>query len=126
MNKLTIEDIQALKETCEVECKKATGKNGNGAIPTSMWETYSAFANTDGGEIFLGISEKNEKFSVEGIKDVDKVKQDLFNLLKNDQKVSVKLTASSHVCTYEVLSSSFSSKKADLISSASYSTLKGR
>ena len=40
----------------DLEYKKA--KN---ALPDSFWETYSAFANTNGGKIILGIDEKNER-----------------------------------------------------------------
>ena len=37
-------------ETVHLECKLA--KN---AIPANFWETYSSFANTDGGTILLGV-----------------------------------------------------------------------
>ena len=37
-------------ETVRLECKLA--KN---AIPANFWETYSSFANTDGGTILLGV-----------------------------------------------------------------------
>ncbi len=45
----TIKDIGFLRESCELECKKAGGRDGRGAVPESFWETYSAMANTDGG-----------------------------------------------------------------------------
>ena len=47
----SLEDISILRESSEVECKLANGKNGKGALPNDMWESYSAFANTDGGAI---------------------------------------------------------------------------
>jgi predicted HTH transcriptional regulator len=52
-------DIETLSETIEVECKLAAGKDGKGVLPKDFWESYSAFANSYGGEIFLGIGESS-------------------------------------------------------------------
>jgi predicted HTH transcriptional regulator len=53
----TLADIAALRENFEVECKLAVGKDGKGTLPKDFWETYSAFANSYGGDILLGIRE---------------------------------------------------------------------
>ena len=44
-------------ENCELEFKSAKG-----GFPESFWETFSAFANTNGGIIVLGIKHKDKKY----------------------------------------------------------------
>lgn len=46
--KINIKDTLLAGERVTLECKKAT--NG---VPSSLWDTYSAFANTYGGTILL-------------------------------------------------------------------------
>lgn len=46
-------------ESSEVEFKSARG-----GFPGSFWESYSAFANTNGGTIVLGVVEKNNQFFI--------------------------------------------------------------
>lgn len=84
-------DLVDLKETVDVEFKLAEGKDGNGAVPKSLWETYSAMANTMGGEIFLGVKEAHGKFDFKGVKNPEKIIADLWNILNNSQKVSINL-----------------------------------
>ncbi len=79
-------------EGITLECKRAEG-----GLPGSMWETYSAFANTNGGYILLGVSEnyaeksRSKRFSITGVENADKVCQDLWNIVNNKEKVNVNL-----------------------------------
>jgi ATP-dependent DNA helicase RecG len=84
---LTLEDIAAVRETWNVECKLAQGRDGHGAVPEDIWETYSAFANTAGGDIFLGLRELGPgNYELAGIRDADKVVAEFMKGV-NDTKV---------------------------------------
>ena len=98
----TIDDISALRETIEVECKLAAGRDGLGELPKDFWETYSAFANSYGGYVFLGLKETKGRFDVGGIKNTKKVLDDLWNLVNNSQKVSVNLLSDKYITQFVV------------------------
>lgn len=82
-------------------------KECNNSLPKSIWETYSAFANTRGGVIMLGISEDTNaplesRFRIQGVQDAYKLRTDFFNILNNRQKVSRSVLVDSDVRTIEV------------------------
>ena len=66
-------------------------KSFSEGIPKSLWETYSAFANTSGGTIVLGLSERKDGdgFDVTGVRNADGIRDELWSTLNNPQKVSV-------------------------------------
>ena len=83
---LTQSDIKRLidgGETAAVEFKLAKG-----GVPASLWESYSAFANTDSGVIVLGVGESGGKRYVVGIANADKMVADIWNAANNPQRVS--------------------------------------
>ena len=92
MHKLTsLSDISLLRESLVLECKAAQGISGQGEVPKDFWPTYSSMSNAQGGLVILGIQEKSGVFSVVGLKDINKVRSDLFNILNNPGKVSINL-----------------------------------
>lgn len=79
---LSIKDFPS--EGVKVEYKEA--KN---SLPNEFWPTYSAFANTSGGVVYLGISENNEvPTEILGVTNALKVRSDFFTQQANLEKVS--------------------------------------
>jgi predicted HTH transcriptional regulator len=77
-------DLCLNKEDSSFEAKSAIG-----GIPLSMWESYSSFANSFGGTIVLGLEETEDgALVVKGVKNTDKVMNEIWNTLNNPQKVS--------------------------------------
>ena len=89
----SISDIKVLSEGIDLECKLAAGRDNKGELPKkTFWETYSAFANTNGGIILLGVKEeKNHSFSIVGIGDTQKILDELWAAVNNPQTISCNL-----------------------------------
>ena len=87
------------RESSEVEFKSAKG-----GFPGGFWESYSAFANTDGGLIVLGVKESNGHFSLDGMSE-ETAKGYLkvfWDCAHNPNKVSVCLPKEEDVCLEEI------------------------
>lgn len=72
-------------------------KSAKGGLPGSMWETYSAMANTDGGVIVLGVRENDGDFDVHGLDDPTRTERDFWATVNNRGKVSANLLSNSDV-----------------------------
>lgn len=99
---LTKEFLENLSEADDIEFKTALGRDGKGCLPKDFFETYSAFANTMGGKIFLGVELKKNTVVIHGIEDVDKVKKQLFDSLNNPEKASINLVNRNDVNVHEI------------------------
>ena len=96
--RFNISNINSYRENNRLEVKTAREQ-----LPSSFWETYSAFANTEGGCILLGVKERPDKtWYATGIDDVDKMKKELWDLLHNPNKTSACLLTEKNVTAYEL------------------------
>lgn len=91
---IELKNILSRREDEHLEAKSAKG-----GFPDSFWETYSAFANSDGGVILLGVEERaDHTFYVEdGLSDADKMKDTFWKLVNNRQKISHNIVTNSMV-----------------------------
>ena len=97
-NLFDLSKFNSYKEDNRREVKKASG-----GLPVSLWETYSAMANTYGGVIILGIKELADRsWKTTGLKlsDKEKILDDLWNQAHNSQKVSINLLSENDVEIY--------------------------
>jgi predicted HTH transcriptional regulator len=94
---LDMRELNKYRENNRIEAKKATG-----GFPGSLWETYSAFANTQGGCILLGVDELSDgSFSTAELPDPDKLVKEFWNTVDNRQKVSASILTDRHVQVVE-------------------------
>ena len=73
-----------LGEDCDLECKASHDK-----LSKDVWQTISAFANSNGGYIILGITEKKHSFNITGVNNPIQQKKDFWNNHNNPQKLSL-------------------------------------
>ena len=86
MDEKTIKEILLKGERVTLECKKAKSE-----MPKSIWQTYSAFANTIGGMILLGVDKNmqekdiQKRYQIIGVDEPRKIVTDFWNTLNSDK-----------------------------------------
>ncbi len=89
-------DIERYRENNRIEAKLA-----HGGLPESLWETYSAFANTLGGYILLGVTESADKtLRAADLPDPEGLIEEFWRLLP--KRVSVSLLTKEDVFLQEM------------------------
>ena len=90
---LDFENLQLYRENNRIEAKEALG-----GLPESIWETYSAFANAEGGVILLGVEELPDKtLHAVNLLDPQWLLEDFWNIIRDPLRVSVNILTEEHV-----------------------------
>ena len=95
-----IANFNAYKEDNRREVKKAKG-----GLPTSLWDTYSSFANCYGGVILLGVVEnKDGSWRTTGLKKTEegKLLKDFWDTINNRKKVNINLLSDDDVEVHDI------------------------
>ncbi len=91
-------NIEKYKENNRIEAKKAVG-----GFPHSIWETYSAFANTLGGIILLGVEEYADKsFHLALLPDPEMLIEEFWRGVKDKNKVSANILTEKDVTVEDI------------------------
>lgn len=77
----------------------ATYKAAQGGFPQDFWKTFSAFANTNGGFIVLGVSEKRNMLRIEGLspEHVQNLKKIFWDNANNKNTISANILSNDDV-----------------------------
>ena len=89
-------ELMKIGENSEVEFKTAELQ-----LPKSLWETYSSFANTNGGTIFLGVEETNDGLAIRDV-DVVKLQSEFWDNINNPQKINANILRNSDVFSIQI------------------------
>lgn len=90
--------IEKYKENNRIEAKKAIG-----GLPHSIWETYSAFANTLGGIILLGVKEYTDKtLRAVDLPDPEMLVAEFWDIINNSSRVSANILCENDVTIEQI------------------------
>jgi ATP-dependent DNA helicase RecG len=76
-------------------------KESRKEVPKDIWKTVSAFSNTDGGIIVLGIEETGEgKFQISGVENIEKIQNNFISTLRGE-KFNIPLSTKGHLFDFD-------------------------
>ena len=90
--------LDQYRENNRIEAKRALG-----GLPLSVWETYSAFANTLGGILLLGVEELPDKsLRAVDLPDPERLAREFWTLVNDPKKASVNILTGEDLRVEEV------------------------
>jgi len=91
-------DAEALLKHLDIgEEQDLEFKSADGGLPKGLWETVSAFANTDGGYIVLGVSESKGKLVISGVRNPKGAQKNFWDIHNNQQKLNTPICSNSNL-----------------------------
>ena len=90
---LDFANLEIYRENNRIEAKKAQG-----GLPHSIWETYSAFANSFGGILLLGVAEDADKrFVTVPLSSPERLVREFWTILNDRTRVSANILSEQDV-----------------------------
>jgi predicted HTH transcriptional regulator len=95
---IDFQNIENYRENNRIEAKRASG-----GLPESIWETYSAFANTLGGVILLGVAEASDKslYPID-LPDPESLVEEFWRMVNDEHVVSANILSRDDVAILTV------------------------
>ncbi len=69
----------------DIEWEDFEVKAAKSELPKNVWESVSAFSNTSGGWIVLGVKQSGKTFEIQGVDNVEKLEQDFLGTLRSEK-----------------------------------------
>ena len=80
---------ELLQKLHDIEWDDFEAKEARKELPKNIWESVSAFANSSGGWIVLGVTQRNKNFEIIGTENAEKIEQDFITVLRSKNKFNV-------------------------------------